>query len=187
MSLVGTQLLPFRATAFHQGDFVQITDEDLRGRWAVVFFYPADFSFVCPTELGDLADHYDEFTSLGVEIYAASTDTHFVHAAWHAGSDQVGKAQYYMLGDPSAQLAANFQVLREGEGLAHRGTFLIDPDGVIQLMEVSADGIARDASELLRRVRAAQYVRQHPDRVCPAHWDETGDALAPGLDLVGKI
>ena len=92
-----------------------------------------------------------------------------------------------MLGDPSAQLATNFQVLREGEGLADRGTFLIDPDGVIQLMEVSADGIARDASELLRKVRAAQYIRQHPDQVCPAHWDETGDTLTPGLDLVGKI
>jgi peroxiredoxin (alkyl hydroperoxide reductase subunit C) len=187
VSLVGTQLLPFKTTAFHQGDFVEVTDETLRGKWAVVFFYPADFSFVCPTELGDLADHYDEFTALGVEIYSASTDTHFVHAAWHTDSDQVQKVQYYMLGDPSAQLATNFQVLREGEGLADRGTFLIDPDGVIQLMEVSADGIARDATELLRKVRAAQYIRQHPDQVCPAHWDETGDTLTPGLDLVGKI
>ena len=187
MSLVGTQILPFKTTAFRQGDFVEITDEDLRGSWSVVFFYPADFSFVCPTELGDLADHYDEFRSLGVEIYSASTATHFVHAAWHADSDQVKKVQYVMLGDPSAQLATNFQVLREGEGLADRGTFLIDPDGVIQLMEVSADGIARDATELLRKVRAAQYIRQHPDQVCPAHWDETGDTLTPGLDLVGKI
>lgn len=187
MSLVGTQIFPFKTTAFRQGDFVEITDEDLRGSWSVVFFYPADFSFVCPTELGDLADHYDELRSLGVEIYSASTDTHFVHAAWHADSDQVKKVQYVMLGDPSAQLATNFQVLREGEGLADRGTFLIDPDGVIQLMEVSADGIARDATELLRKVRAAQYIRQHPDQVCPAHWDETGDTLTPGLDLVGKI
>lgn len=187
MSLVGTKILPFTSTAFHQGEFVDVTEADLAGKWAVVFFYPADFSFVCPTELGDLADHYDEFTKLGVEIYSVSADTHFVHAAWHRESDQVGKVQYYMLGDPSGQLGANFGVQREGRGLDDRGTFLIDPDGVIQLLEVSADGVGRDAQELLRKIRAAQYVRKHPDQVCPAHWDDTGDTLAPGLDLVGKI
>ncbi|MFT8396242.1 alkyl hydroperoxide reductase subunit C [Propionibacterium sp.] len=187
MSLVGTKILPFTSTAFHQGEFVDVTEADIEGKWAVFFFYPADFSFVCPTELGDLADNYDEFTKLGVEIYSVSTDTHFVHAAWHRESDQVGKVNYFMLGDPAAQLSNNFQTLREGDGVADRGTFLVDPDGVIQLLEISADGVGRDAKELLRKVRAAQYVRKHPDQVCPAHWDDTGETLAPGLDLVGKI
>lgn len=187
MSLVGTQVLPFKATAFHQGKFVDVSHEDLGGKWAVMFFYPADFSFVCPTELGDLADNYDEFSKLGVEIYAVSTDTHFVHAAWHNDSEEVKKVQYYMVGDPSAELTTNFQVLREGQGLADRGTFLIDPDGVIQLLEVSSEGVGRDAKELLRKIRAAQHIRKFPDQVCPAHWDETGDALTPSLDLVGQI
>lgn len=187
MSILSTQILPFKATAFHQGEFVDVTDEDVKGKWAVFFFYPADFSFVCPTELGDLADHYEEFQKMGVEIYSVSTDTHFVHAAWHEDSDEVRKVQYYMLGDPSGLVTNNFQNMREGQGLADRGTFLVDPDGIIQMVEISSDGVGRVASELLRKIKAAQYVRQHPDEVCPAHWDMDGETLKPGLDLVGKI
>ena len=187
MSLINTEIKPFTATAFHNGSFVDVSDADLKGKWSVVFFYPADFTFVCPTELGDLADNYAEFQRLGVEIYSVSTDTHFTHKAWHDTSDTIGKIEYPMLGDPTGTISRNFDVLREGQGLADRGTFLIDPDGVIQFVEVTAEGIGRNAVELLRKVKAAQYVRAHPGEVCPAKWEEGDDTLAPSLDLVGKI
>jgi peroxiredoxin (alkyl hydroperoxide reductase subunit C) len=187
MSLINTPVKPFSATAFHNGEFVPVSDEDLKGKWSVVFFYPADFTFVCPTELGDLADNYAEFQRLGVEIYAVSTDTHFTHKAWHETSDTIAKVQYPMIGDPTWQLSENFDVLREGQGLADRGTFVVDPDGVIQVVEVTAEGVGRNAVELLRKVKAAQYVREHPGEVCPAKWEEGDETLAPSLDLVGKI
>jgi peroxiredoxin (alkyl hydroperoxide reductase subunit C) len=187
MSLINTEILPFSATAFHQGKFVDVTDADLRGRWSVVFFYPADFTFVCPTELGDLADHYAEFQALGVEIFSVSTDTHFVHKAWHDASDTIGKIQYPMIGDPTGTITTNFNVMRAGQGLADRGTFVIDPQGVIQIMEVSCEGVGRNAAELLRKIKAAQYVAAHPGEVCPAKWEEGEKTLAPSLDLVGKI
>jgi NADH-dependent peroxiredoxin subunit C len=187
MSLVNTPIPSFSATAYHDGKFVPVSDEDLKGKWAVVFFYPADFTFVCPTELGDLADSYAEFQRLGVEIYSVSTDTHFTHKAWHDTSDTIAKIRYPMVADPTTTISRGFQVLREDEGLADRGTFLVDPDGVIQFMEVTAEGIGRNAVELLRKVKAAQYVRSHPGEVCPAKWEEGDDTLAPSLDLVGKI
>lgn len=187
MTLVNTKIKPFEATAYHNGEFIDVSDADLAGKWSVVFFYPADFTFVCPTELGDLADNYAEFQRLGVEIYSVSTDTHFTHKAWHGSSETIGKITYPMIGDPTGQITTNFEVMREGEGLADRGTFLIDPDGVIQFTEVTAEGIGRNATELLRKVKAAQYVREHPGEVCPAAWEEGDDTLAPSLDLVGKI
>ena len=187
MSLVNSEILPFSATAFHNGEFVTVTDADLKGKWSVVFFYPADFTFVCPTELGDLADNYAEFQRLGVEIYSVSTDTHFTHKAWHDTSDTIGKIEYPMIGDPTTTLSTNFEVLRDGQGLADRGTFIVDPDGVIQAVEVTAEGIGRNAVELLRKIKAAQYVRSHPGEVCPAKWEEGDETLAPSLDLVGKI
>ena len=187
MSLINTKIKPFSATAFKQGEFIDVSDEDLAGSWAIVFFYPADFTFVCPTELGDLADHYEDLKSLGVEVYSVSTDTHFTHKAWHGSSDTIGKIQYAMIGDPTAEISRNFEILREDEGLANRGTFLVDPDGVIQVLEVTAEGIGRNAAELVRKVRAAIYVREHPGEVCPAKWEEGEDTLAPSLDLVGKI
>ena len=187
MSLLNTEIKSFLATAFHKGEFVDVSDADLKGSWSVVFFYPADFTFVCPTELGDLADHYADFQRLGVEIYSVSTDTHFTHKAWHATSDTIGKLEYPMVGDPTGTISRNFEVLIEEKGLADRGTFVIDPDGVIQIVEINAGNIGRSASELLRKVRAAQYVREHPNEVCPAKWDEGDDTLAPSLDLVGKI
>ena len=187
MSLMNTEIQPFTATAFHDGSFVEVSDQDLRGTWSVVFFYPADFTFVCPTELGDLADNYEDFKAMGVEIYSVSTDTHFTHKAWHDTSDTIGKIQYPMLGDPTGAITRAFDNMREGQGLADRATFVIDPDGVIQLIEVTAEGIGRNAGELLRKVRAAQYVREHPGEVCPAKWEEGDSTLAPSLDLVGKI
>ena len=168
MSLINTKLQPFTATAFKNGEFVDVTDEDLLGAWSIVFFYPADFTFVCPTELGDLADHYDELRGLGVEVYSVSTDTHFTHKAWHGSSETIGKIQYAMIGDPTGTVSRNFDILREDEGLANRGTFVLDPDGVIQVMEVTAEGVGRNAAELVRKVRAAIYVRKNPGEVCPA-------------------
>jgi NADH-dependent peroxiredoxin subunit C len=187
VSIVNTEIKPFTATAYRNGEFVDISDADLRGTWSVVFFYPADFTFVCPTELGDLADNHADFQDLGVDIYSVSTDTHFTHKAWHDTSDTIGKIQYTMIADPTLEISRNFEVLRENQGLADRGTFLVDPDGIVQFTEVTAEGIGRNAVELLRKVRAAQYVREHPGEVCPAKWEEGDDTLAPSLDLVGKI
>lgn len=187
MSLINTQIKPFTAQAYKEGKFLTVSDADLKGKWSVVFFYPADFTFVCPTELEDLADNYAEFQKLGVEIYSVSTDTHFSHKAWADTSPAIGKIKYVMVGDPSGVITNNFGVMREGQGLADRGTFLVDPEGVIQFMEVTAEGIGRNAAELLRKVKAAQYVAAHPGEVCPAKWEEGEKTLAPSLDLVGKI
>jgi len=187
MSLINTEVLPFAAQAYKQGKFVSVSDADLKGKWSVVFFYPADFTFVCPTELEDLEDNYDQFQTLGVEIYSVSTDTHFAHKAWHDTSEAVGKIRYTMVGDPTGQISRNFGVYIEAEGLADRGTFVIDPEGRIQIVEITAGGIGRDATELLRKVKAAQYVAAHPGEVCPAKWQEGEANLAPSLDLVGKI
>lgn len=187
MSLINTAVKPFNATAYKNGQFIEVSEKDMLGKWSVVFFYPADFTFVCPTELGDLADHYAEFQSMGAEIYSVSTDTHFTHKAWHDASEEIGKIQYPMLGDPAWTLAKNFEVLIEAEGMADRGTFVIDPEGKIQIVEINAGGIGRDASELLRKLKAAQYVHAHPGEVCPAKWKEGDATLAPSIDLVGKI
>ncbi|QEY16949.1 peroxiredoxin [Cellvibrio sp. KY-GH-1] len=187
MATINSVIKPFSAQAYHQGKFVPVTDADLKGKWSVVFFYPADFTFVCPTELGDLADNYAEFQSMGVEIYSVSTDTHFTHKAWHDSSETIGKIQYPMIGDPTGTITRNFGVMIEEAGLADRGTFVIDPEGKIQIIEINAGGIGRDASELLRKVKAAQYVASHPGEVCPAKWKEGEATLAPSLDLVGKI
>ncbi len=187
MSLINSEIKPFTATAYHNGKFVELSDASVKGKWSVFFFYPADFTFVCPTELGDLADQYAEFQKLGVEIYGVSTDTHFAHKAWHDTSETVKKIQYPLVGDPTHVLARNFDVLIEAVGLADRGTFVVDPEGKIQIVEITAGGIGRDAAELLRKVKAAQYVAAHPGEVCPAKWKEGEKTLAPSLDLVGKI
>ncbi|KQM73376.1 alkyl hydroperoxide reductase subunit C [Sphingomonas sp. Leaf20] len=187
MSIIGTQLKPFTTQAYRQGKFIEVSDADVTGKWAVFFFYPADFTFVCPTELEDLADNYAAFQKMGVEVYSVSTDTHFSHKAWHDTSPAIGKIDYTMLGDPSGTITRNFDVMREGQGLADRGTFVVDPQGVIQLMEITSEGVGRNAMELLRKVKAAQYIAAHPGEVCPAKWEEGQTTLAPSLDLVGKI
>ena len=187
MSLINTTIKPFSATAYQNGKFIPVSDETLKGKWSVIVFYPADFTFVCPTELEDLAENYDAFKKLGVEIYSVSTDTHFSHKAWHDTSPAIGKVKYPMIGDPTAALARNFDVLIEEEGMALRGTFVINPEGQIKLCEIHDNGIGRDASELLRKVKAAQYVAAHPGEVCPAKWSEGEETLTPSLDLVGKI
>jgi peroxiredoxin (alkyl hydroperoxide reductase subunit C) len=186
-TLINTKIPEFAVQAYHEDKFIKITDKDVAATWAVFFFYPADFTFVCPTELGDMADHYGEFKKLGVEIYSVSTDTHFVHKAWHDASDTIKAIHYPMLADPTGFLSRAFGVHIEEDGMAYRGTFLTAPGGSIKLCEVHDNGIGRNAAELLRKVQAAQFVAAHPDEVCPAKWTPGAKTLKPGLDLVGKI
>jgi peroxiredoxin (alkyl hydroperoxide reductase subunit C) len=187
MSLIGKVVEPFQAKAFQNGEFFDVSEEIFKGHWNVVCFYPADFSFVCPTELENLQEFYPELKELGVEVFSVSTDTHFVHKAWHDHSDAIRKIEYTMIGDPSHVISENFDVLDEEEGLAQRGTFILDPEGKVQSIEINADGIGRDASILINKIKAAKYVAAHPGEVCPAKWQEGEETLTPSLDLVGKI
>jgi len=187
MGIIGSTLKPFATTSYKDGKFVEVTDKDVLGQWGVFFFYPADFTFVCPTELEDMADKYGELQAMGVEVYAVSTDTHFSHKAWHDTSPAIGKIKFHMLGDQNHAITTNFDNLREGVGLADRGTFVVDPDGVVQLVEVTPEGVGRNAAELVRKIKAAKYWREHPGQVCPANWDEGAETLVPSLELVGKI
>lgn len=188
MSLIGSQVPAFEAQAYREGKFVKVTEKDFQGHWSVVCFYPADFTFVCPTELEDLQEVYDkDLKSLGVQVFSVSTDTHFTHKAWHDSSPAIGKITYTMVGDPTHALSKAFQVLIEEQGLADRGTFIVDPDGVIQAVEITAGGMGRDASTLVPKIKAGQYMREHPGEVCPAKWKSDGRTLKPSLDLVGKI
>jgi peroxiredoxin len=186
-TLINSKLPEFKLQAYHGDDFKEVSHEDLKGKWSILFFYPADFTFVCPTELGDMADNYGKFQELGVEVYSVSTDTHFTHKAWHDTSDTIGKIKYPMLADPTGHLSRALGVYIEDAGLAYRGTFLINPEGEIKLAEVNDNGIGRNADELLRKVQAAQFIAKNPDEVCPAKWQPGSDTLKPGLDLVGKI
>ena len=165
----------------------KITLKDLKWKWSVLFFYPADFTFVCPTELEDLEDHHEELKKLGFDVYSVSTDTHFTHKAWHDHSEAIKKVTYTMIGDPTAAVSRIFEVLNEESGLAYRGTFIVNPEGKIVAYEVNDEGIGRDASELVRRAKAAKFVAENPGLVCPAKWKEGEATLKPGLDLVGKI
>ncbi len=187
MSLIGTKLPDFKVNAYHNGEFTEVTKDSVLGKWSVFFFYPADFTFVCPTELADLADSYEEFQKLGAEIYSVSTDSHFVHKAWADASETIRKIKFPMLADPAGVLSRFFDVMVEPDGQALRGTFVINPDGEIKLYEVHDMGIGRNAEELLRKVQAAQFVAEHGDQVCPARWKPGAKTLKPGLDLVGKL
>ncbi len=186
-NLIGKQVEAFKVQAYRQGKFLEVTEADLKGHWSVLFFYPADFTFVCPTELGDLQDHYEEFEEAGCSIYSVSEDTHFVHKAWAGVSDTIGRIQYTMLGDPAGVLARQFGVLVEEEGQALRGTFILNPKGIVKAYEIHDMGIGRNAEELLRKVQAAQYVDVHGDQVCPAKWKPGEETLTPSLDLVGLL
>ena len=187
MAKINQTIPDFKTEAFHNGEFKTITSDDVKGKWAIFLFYPADFTFVCPTELEDMAKHYDELQSLGVEVYSVSTDTHFAHKAWHDTSEAIGKINYPMLGAPTGKIARGFDVMIEEEGVAMRGTFLADPDGVIKVAEIHDLGIGRSAKDMLRKVKAAQYVRDNDGEVCPAAWEAGQDTLKPSLDLVGRI
>ena len=187
MSLINTEVQPFKANAFKNGEFITVTEADLKGKWSVLIFMPAAFTFNCPTEIEDAADHYAEFEKAGVQVFIVTTDTHFSHKVWHETSPAVGKAKFALVGDPTHALSNAFDVLIPEEGLALRGTFVINPDGVIKTMEVHDNAIARDVTETLRKLQAAQYVANHDGEVCPAKWKEGQKTLKPSLDLVGKI
>ncbi len=173
---------------YHEDKIKKIKLSDYKGKWLVLFFYPADFTFVCPTELEELADNYASFKEIGAEILSASTDTVFVHKAWHDESKAVGKVKFPMLADPAAKLARHLGIYIEDEGVALRATFIIDPDGKIVAQEVNDNSIGRSAKELIRKLQAAKFVKDHNGaEVCPASWQPDKDTLKPGLDLVGKI
>lgn len=186
-SIINTRIPEFKVQAYHNGEFKTITDKDVLGKWAIFFFYPADFTFVCPTELEDMAEKYEQFKKLGVEVYSVSTDSHFVHKAWHDTSDSIKKIQYPMLADPTGVLTRAFGVMIENDGMAFRGTFVANPEGMIKLVEIQDNSIGRNAEELLRRVEAAQFVATHDGEVCPAKWKQGQATLKPSIDLVGKI
>jgi peroxiredoxin (alkyl hydroperoxide reductase subunit C) len=187
MSIINTPVQAFKAQAFRNGKFITVTEQDLKGRWSVFIFMPAAFTFNCPTEVEDAAQNYAEFQKLGSEVYVVTTDTHFAHKVWHETSPAVGKARFPLVGDPTHQLTRMFGVHIDDEGLALRGTFIVDPDGVVKTAEIHDNAIARDVKETLRKLKAAQYVAQNPGQVCPAKWNEGAPTLTPSLDLVGKI
>ncbi len=187
MSLINTKVQPFKANAFKNGKFIEVTDADLQGKWSALIFMPAAFTFNCPTEIEDAADHYAEFEKAGAQVFIVTTDTHFSHKVWHETSPAVGKAKFALIGDPTHQLTRAFDVHIDEEGLALRGTFIINPEGVIKTMEVHDNAIARDVTETVRKLKAAQYVASHTGEVCPAKWKEGDKTLKPSLDLVGKI
>lgn len=158
-----------------------------RGKWLVLFFYPGDFTFVCPTELAEMADLYKEFVNNEAKVISVSTDSAFVHKAWHDSSEAIKKVQYPMGADPSHKLARFFGVLISDEGVALRGTFIISPAGIIKTIEINDNAVGRNATETLRKFKAAKFVEENPSKVCPASWKEGDKTLTPGLDLVGKI
>ena len=187
MSLLNSEVLPFEAQAFHNGNFVSVSDADLKGRWSVVFFYPADFTFVCPTELADLNSHLAEFEKADCRVFSASTDSVYVHKAWADATPTIRDLRYPMIGDRSMALARAFNVLDEHEGVAQRATIILDPEGKVRGFEIIDGSVGRNASEILRRIEALEFVREHGDNVCPANWHPGAKTLKPSLDLVGKL
>ena len=187
MSLINTTVQPFKVQAFKNGKFIEVTEQNLKGKWSVLVFMPAAFTFNCPTEVEDAADNYAAFQKLETEVYIVTTDSHFAHKVWHETSPAVGKAKFPLVGDPAHVLAKMFDVLIPEDGMALRGTFVINPDGVIKTAEVHSNEIARDVKETLRKLKAAQYTAAHPGEVCPAKWNEGAPTLTPSLDLVGKM
>ncbi len=190
MIKIGEKIKDFEFAAYQDGKEIKIKTSDYAGRWLVLIFYPADFTFVCPTELEEAANAYSEFKKLNAEILSISTDTVFVHKAWHDASPAIGKIRFPMVADPSGSLCREFGTyIEDGEdaGLSLRGSFIIDPEGILKTLEIHDNSIGRSAKELLRKLQAAVFVKEHKGRVCPASWEPGKDTLEPGMDLVGKI
>lgn len=184
---IGAPAPSFELPAYHEDDFKTVKLEDYKGKWVVLFFYPADFTFVCPTELGDLADNYKTYQGMNVEILAVSTDSQFCHKAWHDSSESIKKIKYPMLSDRTGSTSRDYGVMIEEVGETHRGTFIIDPEGILQSYEVNHDAIGRSSAELMRKLQVAQFVRENDGTVCPMNWKPGEKTLKPGVDLVGKI
>ena len=184
MSMINKEIKDFKVQAYHEDEFKTITKEDILGKWSVFFFYPADFTFVCPTELEDLADKYEEFKKAGCEVYSVSCDTHYVHKAWKDASDRIKKIKYPMIADPTHALAKDFKVYIKADGIAERGSFIVNPEGKIVAYEVNAGNVGRNADELFRKVQACQFVAEHGDEVCPAKWQPGADTLRPSYTYI---
>lgn len=187
MPIVGQTLPDMTLEIFHDKKLSSVNLADYRGKWLILFFYPADFTFVCPTELEDMADMYPKFQEINTEVLSVSTDTAFTHKAWHDHSPAIGKVNYPMAADPTGALCKHLGTYIPEEGLSLRASVVINPEGVIKAFEIHDNSIGRDASELYRKVQAAQYVAAHGGEVCPARWQPGADTLTPGVDLVGKI
>lgn len=187
MAQINQKVEEFKAQAYHEDKIKEIKLSDYKGKWVVLLFYPADFTFVCPTELEEAAAHYEAFQKEGAELLSVSTDTVFVHKAWHDVSPAIKKIKYPMVADPAGKLCRQFGTYMEDIGLSLRGTFIIDPDGVLKVSEIHDLSIGRSAAEILRKVQAGKFVREHGGEVCPANWKPGSKTLKPGLDLVGKI
>ena len=177
----------FKEDAFINGEIKKISLDDYKGKWVVLFFYPADFTFVCPTELGELADNYEEFKKLNAEVISVSVDTAFVHKAWHDNSETIKKIKFPMLADPARRVTKAYWTLIENEGVSLRATYLINPEGKIKAFEFHDNSIGRSIEETLRKLQAAQYVEKNGGEACPMNWKPGKKTLKPGLDLVGKI
>ena len=184
---INTIVPDFETDAYQNNKINKFRLSDYKGKWAILIFYPADFTFVCPTELEDAQTFYGEVKKLGGEIMSVSTDTAFAHKAWHDTSPAIGKIKYPMLADPTGNISRMFGTYIENEGLSLRGTFIIDPDGVLKTIEIHDNNIGRSAKEMVRKLQAAKFVREHKGNVCPASWEPGEDTLKPGVDLIGKI
>lgn len=187
MSMINKEVSDFSVQAYQNEQFKTVTKADILGKWSVFFFYPADFTFVCPTELEDLAEKYNEFRNAACEVYAVSTDSHFVHKAWHDASPRIKKITYPMLADPTHVLSKDFEVYIDSDGMAERGSFIVNPEGKIVVYEVVAGNIGRNAEELFRRLQACQFVAKNKGEVCPARWKPGAETLKPSLNLVGQL
>lgn len=187
MSLINKEVNDFKVQAYWNESFKEVSKQDILGKWSVFFFYPADFTFVCPTELEDLASCYEEFQKVNCEVYSVSCDTHFVHKAWYDTSETIKHIRFPMLADPRGVLSRDFDVYIEEEGMSERGSFIVNPKGEIVSYEVSTGSVGRNANELLRKVYACQFVYENGNEVCPARWQPGQQTLKPSIDLVGKI
>ncbi len=187
MIKIGQKVQDFELKAYHSDDIKTLKFSDFKNKWLVLLFYPADFTFICPTELEEAAAHYEEFQKTGAEILSVSTDTVYAHKAWHDVSPAIKKIKFPMVADPTGNLCREFGTYIDEAGLSLRGTFIIDPDGVLKAMDIHDNSIGRSAEEILRKLQAAKYVRENKGEVCPASWKPGKKTLKPGLDLVGKI
>jgi len=172
-----------------RNDFSEINLESIKKKkkWTVLFFYPADFTFVCPTELADLANIHKTLKELGVEVISVSTDTKHTHFGWIQAEQLLKNVKFQMGADPTGNISRLFGVYDEQGGLAFRGTFIINPDGMLVCSEINYNDVGRNADELLRKVKANIYIAEHPNEACPAKWEEGDKTLKPGAKLVGKV